>query len=69
MWSIIAKLAFKALIAAVSNVPPQQWAEFGAQVVEWLQTIQDKLPTGHPLRTVVATPKVGAAALDLKLPE
>ncbi|APW60469.1 hypothetical protein [Paludisphaera borealis] len=63
MWTTIARLAFAVLVAAVQKIPPEQWQTLGAIVVAWLQTIQDKLPAGHPMIAVVSAYKAPRSKL------
>jgi hypothetical protein len=53
MWTTVAKIAFSVLITAIQKIPASEWAKLGAIIVDWLQKLQNQLPAGHPIFSVL----------------
>lgn len=48
VWMVLARAGFSLLITAISKVPPEQWAKLGTLLANFLQSLADRLPAGHP---------------------
>lgn len=48
VWISLLKFALTVAVTAVGQVKPDQWAKVGTVITAWLQSLQGKLPAGHP---------------------
>jgi hypothetical protein len=69
MWLTLAKFAFKIAVMAVSNIPASDWSKLGTVITAFLQSLQDKLPPGHPAITFTSAWRADRASLQAKKPE
>jgi len=49
IWMLLLRAALTIAIQAVSRIPEAQWAKLSDIIVDWLATIQDRLPAGSPV--------------------
>jgi hypothetical protein len=52
-WLTVVKYALASVVFALSKVSPEQWAKAGDLIVDWLISIEDRLPRGNPLVVVL----------------
>jgi hypothetical protein len=63
IWLTIFRYSLAAVVFSLSKVSPEQWAHIGQIVVDWLISIEDRLPAGNPLVVVLNSYKAAPSRL------
>lgn len=69
IWVGIFRFALNALVLAVKNVDPSQWAKIGELLVNFLLAVEDKLPAGNPLTVVLHGYRAAPSKLSSETPD
>lgn len=68
-WMTIAKLAFSLLITAIGKIPPEKWSQLGTMLIDFLQSLADRLPAGHPAFAIFQSYRAPASMIATPKPD